>query len=409
MVEDLINSPPFYPAWLAERGESWDGPLVPHLARRGRRANGPDWRWMPSGGAWPILQLYLHCSPSTLNQMSTFDERWNERSNPCPTRIFQWLTWTCKLWHLATQSMEGHCGLGDNGAINWVQASLGPSILRSFPELAIQQVTKQRDIGFIAVLVILTSWADTGFPCGLVKGLPAAGYAPPYGIFPQQPARRITLPEVLCGWEEHNQKILNQLKPGKDDAFLLQQSLEDYQWVLHTSAAPLWIPLLHRMPSSQTDPKVCHDSELWKTASDRQRGYWRANGTLIRQQLRLCNPLQPAQQYQPCDAPDPGILPYMFLQESLGCVVVWSHDELQEPAYQVACLSQWLLSTAFPGWWKRCPGAESWCPSTSTMLRSQTSSPPKDQDNGQWINYALWSAPHPPLTRSSPCRTQKHS
>ena len=34
MVEDLINSPPFcsYAAWLAERGEAWDGPLVPHLA-----------------------------------------------------------------------------------------------------------------------------------------------------------------------------------------------------------------------------------------------------------------------------------------------------------------------------------------------------------------------------------------
>jgi len=34
MVEDLINSPPFcsYSAWLAERGEAWDGPLVPHLA-----------------------------------------------------------------------------------------------------------------------------------------------------------------------------------------------------------------------------------------------------------------------------------------------------------------------------------------------------------------------------------------
>ena len=30
MVEDLINSPPFcsYSAWLAERGEAWDGPLV---------------------------------------------------------------------------------------------------------------------------------------------------------------------------------------------------------------------------------------------------------------------------------------------------------------------------------------------------------------------------------------------
>ena len=34
MVEDLINSPSFcsYSAWLAERGEASDGPLVPHLA-----------------------------------------------------------------------------------------------------------------------------------------------------------------------------------------------------------------------------------------------------------------------------------------------------------------------------------------------------------------------------------------
>ena len=34
MVEDLVNSPPVcsYPAWLAERGEAWDGTLVPHLA-----------------------------------------------------------------------------------------------------------------------------------------------------------------------------------------------------------------------------------------------------------------------------------------------------------------------------------------------------------------------------------------
>ena len=31
---------------------------------------------------------------------------------------------------------------------------------------------------------------------------------------------------MLDGWEEHNHKILNQLKPGKDDPFLLQQSLE---------------------------------------------------------------------------------------------------------------------------------------------------------------------------------------
>jgi hypothetical protein len=68
--------------------------------------------------------------------------------------------------------------------------------------------------------MILTSWADTGFPYELVQGLPAVGYAPPYGIFPQQPAERISMAEVLEGWQEHSQHILNQLKAGKDDAFL---------------------------------------------------------------------------------------------------------------------------------------------------------------------------------------------
>ena len=53
------------------------------------------------------------------------------------------------------------------------------------------------------------------------------GYAPSYGVFPQQPAEVINMADVLEGWQEHNQHILNQLKAGKDDAFLLQQSMED--------------------------------------------------------------------------------------------------------------------------------------------------------------------------------------
>ena len=39
--------------------------------------------------------------------------------------------------------------------------------LRSFQEPAIQQVTRHRDVGFIALLMLLTSWADTSFPYGL--------------------------------------------------------------------------------------------------------------------------------------------------------------------------------------------------------------------------------------------------
>ena len=48
-----------------------------------------------------------------------------------------------------------------------------------------------------------------------------------YYIFPQQPAEVISMSDVLDGWQEHNQHILNQLRAGKDDEFLLQQSVED--------------------------------------------------------------------------------------------------------------------------------------------------------------------------------------
>ena len=77
------------------------------------------------------------------------------------------------------------------------------------------QVTKQRDVSFLALLMILTSWADTGFPYRLAQELPAVGYAPPYGISPQQPAERISMAEVLEGRQEHNQHILNQLKVSR--------------------------------------------------------------------------------------------------------------------------------------------------------------------------------------------------
>ena len=121
--------------------------------------------------------------------------------------------------------------------------------LRTLQEAAVQQVTKQRDIGFIAVnLFTFTSWADTGFPYGLVKGLAAVGYAPPYGIFPQQPARRIGMSEVLEGWQKHNQRILNQLKPG-----ILQQSMED-------AANDFCTP-----------PALCGEQSFWPTSGQEHR------------------------------------------------------------------------------------------------------------------------------------------
>ena len=57
--------------------------------------------------------------------------------------------------------------------------------LWQFQTEAIRAATAKRDA---ALLVVLLSWADTSLPFGLVRGLPAVGFAPCYGVFPQQPA-----------------------------------------------------------------------------------------------------------------------------------------------------------------------------------------------------------------------------
>ena len=99
--------------------------------------------------------------------------------------------------------------------------------LRERQPAAIRRVTAQRDVGFTALLIILSSWPDVSYPYGLVCGLPAVGYAPPYGIFPEQEARRINFEEVVMGSEANNQRILATVRAGRDDVFLLSQSTLD--------------------------------------------------------------------------------------------------------------------------------------------------------------------------------------
>ena len=63
--------------------------------------------------------------------------------------------------------------------------------LRQFQHVSLQETTASRDLGFVALLILLTSWPDITYPFGLIDGLPAVGYAPCYGIFPSQPPERI--------------------------------------------------------------------------------------------------------------------------------------------------------------------------------------------------------------------------
>ena len=59
--------------------------------------------------------------------------------------------------------------------------------LRSKQTEAIRTATLQRDGRFTAILLLLANWGDVTLPAGLCMGLPAVGYAPPYGIFPDKP------------------------------------------------------------------------------------------------------------------------------------------------------------------------------------------------------------------------------
>eukprot|EP00438_Fugacium_kawagutii_P021872 Skav233041 [mRNA] locus=scaffold909:1185193:1185945:- [translate_table: standard] len=208
--------------------------------------------------------------------------------------------------------------------------------------------------------MILTSWSDTGLPFGLVRGLPAVGYAPPYGIFPQQPAEKLGMSDVLSGWQEHNMAILSRLKPGKDDRFLLEQSLDDASKGFCTQplsaselqrflkGAPFRLIPRHVITQSSGKQRVIDDGHLGGQ-SDRSSD---AN------KLTLCSALRPAQHvalvmrrwspaqlalFQEGDSWETGQedLPsaYRFCPvdpvESRGCIVVWWHDTWQQPAYQV--------------------------------------------------------------------------
>ena len=118
-VEDFIHSPPFstYQAWLAERGETWDGPLVPLF---GVRSHPTDVARIGDGcqvGAMTHhAALYPHCCHSTWSQMNTSVWHYNEPNNHCPMRTFPSQTWTCSSWHQATVKMANHCDLGDDKA-----------------------------------------------------------------------------------------------------------------------------------------------------------------------------------------------------------------------------------------------------------------------------------------------------
>ena len=195
--------------------------------------------------------------------MRILEERCNEPSNPYLTKTCQWQiqTWICGRW---LRYLYGPpCGV--EATCYWSTLTLH---LRTLQEAAVQQVTKQRDIDFIAVnLFIFTSWADTGFP---------------WDFPPQQPARRIGMSEVLEGWQKHNQRILNRSLASRRS-----------KWFLHSPSAASGVFGLH------LDKNTASFHGTPRSGKQRVIDNGDTGGQSERSsdanKLTLCSPLRPAQ------------------------------------------------------------------------------------------------------------------
>ena len=117
--------------------------------------------------------------------------------------------------------------------------------LRKQQPKSTRQVTRERDIGLIGILIILLHWPDSAYAGQLIAGFPAVGYAEWCGVYPKKPARRITLDEVFEKGQGPSNRILNKIGPGANDEYITEASYKDYKkgW----SSSPLkWDELRER-------------------------------------------------------------------------------------------------------------------------------------------------------------------
>ena len=191
-------------------------------------------------------------------------------------------------------------------------------------------------------------------PLGFVQGLPAVGLAPPYGIFPQQPALPITLEDVFFDCEAHNSEIKASLKPGLHDDFLLSQCVADAEAGLCTP--PLtWSQLLRATQGKpiRLIPRCVIQQSLGKQRIiDNAHAGGQSAFSSESNKLVLCSALRPAQhaalaisafgfdrakEVLQHDSLEGGGEDWPNAYRSHVCrrVVCWHHQEWEAPAYQL--------------------------------------------------------------------------
>ena len=233
MIEDVINQAPFdsYLRWRLDQGLCIEGGFGPRLAAGGvrqlqRAAEGQQVGACAHEAALPPLLRY------GLDPDEHFAAALQIGESPLPTEMLPIVDDDLKFAASFIRFSGGKLQQMREDAIGALRElhrrwkGVGAQ-LRKVQTDALKQTTQHRDLGFTALLVLLMNWPDVALPWGLTQGLPAVGFAPPYDVFPLQPAARLSFEDVMDGWESHNAMILSRLRPGPRDEFLLGQSLKD--------------------------------------------------------------------------------------------------------------------------------------------------------------------------------------
>ena len=220
MIEDIINQEPFssYLQWRVGEGLPWDGPLVPSDSTATsrlvqRHADGQQAGALNHRAALPSLVSFglsmdehfaacqtLLVEPTPLEKLPLFDDD------------LSFAAWATSGGVRDLQAFRIRAiGLLKELVSRWKSVD---AHLRKFPSSAIMRVTSSRNVGVPGLLMILLSWGDFSYPHSLIKGLPAVGLAPNYGVFPVQSAQFLSFKDVLADADGNNASILAGLRPG---------------------------------------------------------------------------------------------------------------------------------------------------------------------------------------------------
>ena len=364
-IEDLVNAPPFdlYPRWVRSQGLDWSGPQGPAVgpasARILQRAAGQQEGALNQRAALPPLLSF------GLSDDEHFSQAVARLCAPLPTEqppvLDRDLAFASEFTASHRLSLRNR-RKQSLGALKELKrrCAVLDTHLRKFQAPPLRRVTAARDIGLVAILVVLLMWPDYALPFALLAGMPAVGFAPCYGIFPQLEVDKIEYEEVLGDWRAHNAKVLQSIGPSRDDDFLLSQSTKDFESGFCTP--PLSKEsLLRRLkgrPYRLIPRCVITQSSGKQRIIDNADAGGQSESSRDSNKLVLCSALRPGQHAQAIlsrvdpadwvqiresdslesggeDWPDAYRHCPMAESEALACLVVWWHKEWQAPAFQI--------------------------------------------------------------------------